>query len=130
MKEQWKFPYKVSLLAAAAKEKRKFYESRVRYWTGKKAETIKKIKSEGIEIAESVAADDKSYLPNSFGRGGGVSVRNDLVADLQECQGKIITHNKNVAIYDGWVEVLGDQSGEHVLELTQEDWLFFFSKKR
>lgn len=130
MKDGWKFQYKVGAVLKGAQGKRKFYEGRVRYWAGKKVGVIKEIKAGGIEIDESVAADDKAYVVHgSFGRGGNVTIRDDLVRDLSECQAKIAKHTQNVAVYDGWVEVLEDQPKDGVLELAHSDWLFFFSKK-
>lgn len=129
LRDDWKFPYRVNQLLEGAKSKVAFYEDRVKYWEGKRTEVMTKIKAEGIEVEESVAADDKAYFSNTRHRGPVVSVRNDLAADLQECHQKIADHRQHVAVYDGWLAMLKDRPADEVLQLEHDDWLFFFSKK-
>ena len=131
MKEDWKFQYKAGELTEAAKARLKFYEGRLAFWQKKQKEVIAKIRKEGIQVDESVggAGGLGKMAYSNTGRPASVSVRNDLVTDMNECQGKVAEHKVNVATYEGWVAVLADQHKEYVLELTQRDWLFFFSKK-
>lgn len=128
LRDDWKFPYRAGQLRDAAKEKVAFYEGRVKYWEGKKSEVLAQIKADGIEVEESVAADDKAYFSNSS-RGPVVTVRNDLAEDLRECHNKLAKHRGNVAIYDGWLQMLDGRPADEVLHLERDDWLFFFSKK-
>jgi hypothetical protein len=124
----WKFTYTADKLLDAATAKKNFHTSRLDWWTGKRKETEALIRSEGIEIDESVAANLGSL--NSYsnsGRGPSVSIRNDLVRDLTECVSKTNEHEGKIKDYDAWIQVLASQ-GQASLDLQQDDWLFFFGK--
>jgi hypothetical protein len=127
-RNQWKFAYTADHLLVAAKTKKTWHEGRVNWWTKKRDEIKEKIKSEGIEIDESVAFGTEGYLSNKSNyRGASVSIRNDLVQDLNECVNKVSEHQTKVKEYDAWVQVLESQ-GKVSLDLNQDDWLFFFGK--
>lgn len=118
----WEFPYTADKLLEAATLKNAFHTERLTWWEEKKKEVMEKIKSEGLEIDESVAV----RYSNS-GRRTSVQVRDDLLRDLNECTQKTEEHKNKVKDYSGWIEVLASQ-GQSAFPLHQEDWLFFFSK--
>lgn len=123
----WKFTYTADKLLEAATAKRDFHAGRLEWWTDKRKETEDKIKSEGIEIDESVAISSLGTSYSNAGRGPQVSIRNDLVRDLTECVSKTQEHETKIRDYGAWIQVLSSQ-GQTSLELHQDDWLFFFGK--
>lgn len=124
-RNDWEFPYTIGELNIASKVKHDHHMARLQWWNDKKAETIDKVKAEGIEIDESLA----DQISNSYGRGAQVQIRNDLVKDLQECVSKIREHRERVTEYDAWLQVLSAQSATRQLLLNQNDWLFFFGEQ-
>lgn len=121
-RSNWKFPYAANILLDAATEKNSFHSDRLSWWQKKKDEVLTQIKAEGLEIDESVAL---GY--SNSGRNTSVSVRTDLLRDLNECVGKITEHTGKVKEYDSWMQVLKSQ-GQAAFDLFQDDWLFFFGK--
>lgn len=119
---KWEFSYAADKLLEAATAKNKFHTERLDWWGKKKEEVMTTIKAEGLEIDESVA-----FGYSNSARQTGVSVRNDLLADLNECVGKITEHKALVKDYDAWIQVLASQ-GQSTFALHQDDWLFFFGK--
>lgn len=127
-RQSWKFPYTADILWKAAAKKSEHFKSRLDWWTKKRAEIIKKIKDEGLEFDDSLAANNALTFSNAtYSRGPTVNIRNDLLRDLQECSGKIQEHENNVKNYVAWIEVLHSQ-GQSTFNLHQDDWLFFFGK--
>jgi hypothetical protein len=123
-RETWKFPYPADELTAAARDKLKYYQSRLDWWTAMRDEKIKEIKADGIVITESLVSETKFAMSNTY-RPPGVSIDNELVAQVQECNSKIADHRRNVRDYTAWVQVLAAQGGA-VQQLDKDDWLFFF----
>lgn len=123
----WKFTYTADKLLEAATAKRDFHAGRLDWWSSKRKETEDKIRSEGIEIDESVAIGSLTSNYSNSGRGPQVSIRNDLVRDLTECVSKTQEHEAKIRDYGAWIQVLSSQ-GQTSLELHQDDWLFFFGK--
>lgn len=126
----WKFTYTADKLLEAATAKKDFHAGRLDWWAGKRKETEALIRSEGIEIDESVAVGSLGYassVSNSLHRGPSVNIRNDLVRDLSECVSKTQEHEAKIRDYGAWIQVLASQ-GQASLELQQDDWLFFFGK--
>lgn len=123
-RQSWEFPYTADVLLEAATAKVTHHNARLKFWTDKKAEVIASIKSEGIEIDETLSdlTSNSTYARNST-----VQVRNDLVRDLQECVERTRAHQTHIAAYAAWTEVLASQ-GKASFPLNQDDWLFFFSK--
>ena len=106
----WKFTYTANRLLEAATSKKDFHLSRLDWWSNKRKETEDKIRSEGIEIDESVAVGAIGYgTSNSITRGPQVSIRNDLVRDLSECVAKSNEHETKVKDYGAWIQVLSSQ---------------------
>lgn len=126
-RDEWKFTYTADKLLEAASAKIAFHSGRFDWWSAKQKEVEDKIRSEGIEIDESVAASVSNYASNSYARGPQVNIRNDLVRDLQECVGKVAEHRGKIRDYDAWSQVLASQ-GSTSFDLHQDDWLFFFGK--
>ncbi|MCW2228119.1 hypothetical protein [Bradyrhizobium elkanii] len=127
-RSSWKFTYTADKLFAAADAKKDWHMERLKWWSDKRKEVEATIRSEGIEIDESVAANIGSLnYSNSVHRGPSVNIRNDLVRDLSECVSKTQEHEAKCREYDAWMQVLGSQ-GQASLDLNQDDWLFFFGK--
>lgn len=128
-KHEWTFPVTADKLAEAAKSKHDHHIAREEWWSKKKAEVMAKIREEGLEVDESLVAEDygAKFSTANYGRGPQVSVRNDLLRDLTECVTKIREHYNKAREYSGWHEVLSSQ-GQRALDLHHDDWLFFFSK--
>lgn len=119
----WEFNYKASDVLRGATDKLNHHKARTEWWAKKKAETVARIRSEGLEINESVA----DLHSNSYNRGASVQVRNDLMRDLQECGEKGREHREKSDDYAAWVQVLESQ-GEAHFPLHHDDWMFFFGK--
>lgn len=124
-RDKWTFPYTADKLLEAATGKKAFHEGRLQWWTDKRKEVEDKIRSEGIEIDETLA-DQAGKFSNSY-RGPQVQIRNDLVTDLDECVTKQKEHRSHIQHYDAWMQVLASQ-GQSTFNLNQDDWLFFFGK--
>lgn len=121
-REAWEFPYTADKLLEAATVKSAFHTERLAWWEDKKKEVMDKIRAEGLEIDESVAL---GY--SNSGRHTSVSVRNDLLTDLNECAQKTVEHKSKLQDYDAWMQVLASQ-GSAMFALHQGDWLYFFGK--
>ena len=127
-RNNWKFQYAADKLLVATEAKLAWHEGRLKWWGGKRDELKDKIRSEGIEIDESVAFGTDNYLSNkSSHRGPVAQIRNDLLTDLNECVQKVYEHQGKTKEYDAWRQVLASQ-GTLTLELNQDDWLFFYGK--
>ena len=131
-RQNWKFSYTADNLFHAALSKKNHHGERLAWWLSKQDETKEKIKSEGIEIDESVAVDlqlRSGTASNNFStyRGPVATIRNDLLEDLAECVGKADEHRGKVRDYAAWAQVLESQ-GKASLDLNHDDWLFFFGK--
>lgn len=124
-RHDWKFTYLASDLAKAALTKKDIHVTKLAWWEDKKAEAIRKVGEGGIEVQDSVAS---SYSNTKGNFGPRIQIDPGLQRDLTECQDKIMEHNGLVQEYDGWHQVLGAQPGSDRLELTHDDYLFFFGK--
>lgn len=125
----WKFTYPATDLHMAASKKLDYHESRVKWWTKKQEEVMKTIRKSGIRIDQSIVMElaKTGYNTSNAGRGPSVQIDTKLLADMNECTGKIATHKAHVQQYESWVAVLADADGDY--ELEHDDWLFFFSEK-
>ena len=127
IREQWKFEYPASKVAAAAREKIAHHEARLDFWKQKREEVIAKIRSEGIEVDEKVALAYSHPKARDWDDGGEIMIRNDLRKDLAECFKKLAYHTELRDTYEGWRQVL-EGNRDSRLELHFDDWLFFFGK--
>lgn len=118
----WEFSYTADKLLQAALTKQAHHADRLVWWESQKASVMERIKAEGIEIDESLS----NFASNAY-RNPTVSVRNDLLADMQECVTKVVEHRAKVAEYEAWGQVLSSQ-GQAALNLHHDDWHFFFGK--
>lgn len=127
-RDEWIFKYKAAMLANAASVQAKFRRGRLDFWTAKKLEVMQKIKDSGLTVHEDIALGlmDKSYTAHR-GVGAQVLVDATLQQDLTECVSKMQKHSAAIRDYDGWEQVLRDNS-ETTLELDHDDWLFFFGR--
>jgi histidinol-phosphate/aromatic aminotransferase/cobyric acid decarboxylase-like protein len=121
----WTFEYTAARIAEGAAKQKAFRESRVEAWSKKKEALMQEVRDSGLEVSESAGAEFSNYT--SAVRGPQLMVRSDLQAKLTECHGKIQQHQQAVAEYDGWYQVLL-ANPEARLQLTQQDWLYFFGK--
>lgn len=131
MRDRWKFSYSVEKLLQASIDKMEHALARQQWWEAKKAETLKSIKNEGIEIDMSIA--DLSYAASTVnntwgGRQTNVTIKPELLKDLNECIGKIEEHRGRAKQYDAWKQVFSSQFPMEKHELTQDDWMYFFGK--
>lgn len=122
-RDNWRFTYTVDNIKQAAIEKEAWHLNRHAFWKEKNDEVMTKIKSEGLEISKSVA---QSY--SNSGRNAQVMVRTDLQVDLNECQSKITEHLNKYKDYQAWVFVLDSQPPQNLLELSKDDYLYFYGK--
>jgi hypothetical protein len=128
-REKWNFSYRVDAILAGAIKKVAHHKARLRWWEEQKQEIMAKIRAEGIEIDESLAAASggrAAFVSNTYGRNPTVQIRNDFVQDLAECVGKIREHRSLADDYAAWVQVLGAQKSDMMHELQHDDWMFFF----
>lgn len=119
----WKFHYTIAEVLVGAQEKLEFHKQRVDFWTKKKEETVEKIRSSGLEFNDTV-----SDIFSNSRRTQTVTVDDRLSEDLRECNDMLEKNVKLVREYSGWVEFLDANIGMPDIELTQADWLYFFSK--
>ena len=130
LRATWTFQYRAAEVAEGAAKQREYRKGRQHWWAEKKAEVMEKVRAEGITISESVA--DQLATANYHSTrtiGPQVHIKPELLQQLQECHTKIDVHRRAVEEYDGWVQVLTAPANvNRTLELTQEDWLFFFGK--
>ena len=126
-RDEWEFEYTASKLAEGAAAQKAHRLSRVEWWTAAKERLMAEVRESGLEVSESVAALLSSSTSTQFDEGPQITVRPDLQKKLAECHGKIQSHRRAVAEYDGWEQVLR-ANPESRLKLTQADWLYFFGK--
>lgn len=124
-RKDWKFSYNIDTLLKGATAKRDLHEGKLKWWEGKKKETIAKVKDVGIEVQDSVAA---SYSSTKGNYGPQVVIDATLQRDLSECQQKIREHDLRVRTFNGWIAVLTQAAADPSVEyyLDHEDYLFFF----
>jgi len=127
-RKDWLFRYTAGELAEAAKAKREFHDGRLKWWEGKKQETMKNVRENGIEVHDSVGAQYGSYSNKTSGYGAEIQVDAGMQRDLNECTAKIAQHLELVKQYSGWIQVFGSQLSTSTLELDHDDYLFFFEK--
>lgn len=127
LRDDWEFEYRTADLAAAADKKRQHAEERLAWWTKKKEEVFAKIRSEGLDIDESLAEQYSSFS-NKGAFGPRVVVRDDFQRDLNECAQKITEWGTKLRDYEGWHQVLSAQQPYSTLKLDHADWLHFFGQ--
>lgn len=126
IRDEWKFTYTAAQLADGAEAQKAHRLSRVTWWTDAKTKLMAEIKESGLEVNESVAAQNGLAYSTQVMKPT-LSIRGDLQQKLGECQTKINSHTTAAAEYDGWIQVLRANPGDR-LELTHADWLYFFGK--
>lgn len=127
-RHEWKVQYTGAKLASAAAEKKAFHEGRHTWWVEKRQETISKIRSEGINITDSIVDElGKSYSSNVSHAKPTIQIDAALQAHLMESHGKMKSHESLIKDYDSWAQMMGAHP-DAVFELHQEDWVYFFGK--
>jgi len=127
LREEWNFDYATEELAEAAREKLHHHDERLVFWKHKKKAVMDTIRSEGLELDETITAALANPKARDWHRSTQVMVRKDLQKGLEECLDKLEWHTAKRDEYDGWHQVLCAQSGKR-LELHIHDWLFFFGR--
>jgi len=133
LRPKWEFEYTAKHLALAAIAQRDFRAGRMRAWTEKREDVMKKIRETGLTIHEDVAAGMASNNVNAMkystaGYGGPqVLVDATMQQDLNDCTAKIHEHTELNKQYGAWVQVL-EANPEARLKLDHDDWMFFFGK--
>lgn len=131
MRDKWTFSYSTEKLLQASIDKSTFALARQKWWEDKKAETLKSIKDEGIEVDMSLAelgysaAASNSWSP---ARQTSVTIKPELLKDLNECLSKIAEHTAKAKDYNAWQQVFTSQPPMASYGLTQDDWMYFFGK--
>ena len=123
----WEFPYAADELLKAATDKRKTHADKLKWWSEQKTKVVAEIKAGGIEFDDSLAAGTPKFSTSNYNRDTSVTVRADLLRDLNECNSKIRQHHLLFKDYDGWVDLLKTQ-GSRSVPLSQMDWLYFYGK--
>lgn len=132
-RDQWEFNYTIKQVLVGATTKKAFHEGRLQWWRNKKEETIAAIKSDGLEVDDSIVNEmsKTGYLSNNTfaGRGPTVTIKDEYLRDLSECSSKISEHEGKIKAYDAWMQVLTDQKESDTLPLRHDDWMYFFGVK-
>lgn len=130
LRDEWRFLYTAEELLSAAIAQRDFRKSRVQVWEDKKHEVMARIRAEGIDISDSLAADMSSgkYLSTHSERGPQIRVNITMQQDLTECFQKIKHHKELLDQYAAWVQVFESRDATEKFELHHDDWMFFFGK--
>lgn len=130
IREDWKVQKPAKELLDAAVFKTGFHEGRITFWRGKKDELIVKLKSEGINVTESLVEEmgKASYISTrAYGHNGpNVQIDQGMLAQINEAQGKVTKHEELLSEYRTWSEMLKDTN--KTFELDYDDWKFFFGK--
>ena len=127
-RNEWELEYTAGKLAEAATAKRQYHDERFAWWKAKRKETITKIRAEGIEIDEKIVIGfHDNPKTRDWDGAARVTVRDDLRADLHECQSKLSWHTEKRVEYHGWEQALS-ANPDVPLRLHIDDWLFFFGK--
>jgi hypothetical protein len=131
IRDEWKFKHRAEELAEAARSKYEHHAARLAWWKGKKEEVIAEIRSNGLEVSDTVASEYQLSSMNFTGalRGNGakVIVKDEYQKKLTECEMKMSEHSQKSSAYDGWYQVLSANASSE-LEIDHDDFLFFFGK--
>lgn len=125
-RDKWTFEYGADELAKAAAAKSQHHGERLTWWNTKREEVMATIRESGIDVNESLA-EDYAQFSNSASFGPRITVDPTLQSKLLECHKKRLEHDDKRRDYDGWRQLL-EANPKARLQLTQDDWLFFFGK--
>ena len=123
-RNEWSFQFAASKVLEAAQNKREEHQKKFVWWENKLEESKSKAKDGGIVIQSSLAS---SYSNTKSGFGPQVSLDPEIQKHLSEAFNKVQEHNAKVKEYQSWIIVLGSCSPSEVLELNQDDYLYFFN---
>lgn len=133
LRSKWTFKYTAATLAEAAKKKAEFREGRVKWWSDKLEQVISEIKNKGLKISRGVGADASKFSMANYSstvRGARLVVEDHYQDDLDLCESRVNLHTVAALQYRGWEAMLNDQNRSDQLELTHEDWLYFFADEQ
>ena len=127
LRDKWDFEYTGAQLCEAAAKRIAFHEERLKWWKDKRQVVMGQIRSEGLEINESLAMAYQSPKSRDWAEGTQVTIRNDLKQALNECQKKLSYHTERLSDFLGWFKMLkANPDARKPLDLN--DWLFFFTE--
>jgi hypothetical protein len=125
----WTFTYTAGQLAYGAQKQKDYREDRSRLWSATQEKVMAEIRASGIEITQDVMTQlqiSATYTKSGgMNRGPTVSINQDLADKFAQCVAKVKEHKDLAEQYEGWIQTLSAQS-EKELEVTQQDFLFFF----
>src|SRR6185295_3981380 len=134
-RDEWTVQYRGLALAGAALDKKTHHQGRLEWWKNKKAEVIEKIRSEGIEVSESIVDElGKAGYANATVasmnvtrgyRDPVVQIDAALQAHLREAVAKVHEHEGKARAYDCWEQMMTAQpAAASTFDLTHDDWMF------
>ncbi len=125
-RDNWLFEVTSARLLDAAKAKREFHTTRLKFWKESQEKCFAEAKEKGLTISESLAGSDYSSVSN---RPQGPQIQVDLTyqRQLAEAHNKIGEHMGKISAYDGWIQVLEGNS-KASYDLHHDDYLYFFGK--
>src|SRR5262245_30132487 len=129
-RNEWGVEYTGAKLAVAANEKASYHSQRVLVWQQKKEDVIAEIRSDGMQINESIVDEMRklgNYTTSNIGDGPSVTIRHDLLERLGEAHSKVVRHEKLVKEYDAWLQMMNAHN-DHRFFLQHDDWLYFFGR--
>jgi hypothetical protein len=126
-RNEWRFPYPAKTVCSAAREKQKMHAGRVKWWQAQQAKVMKRVRKDGIQVDETIAAEYAKSASNMI-HGARINVRADLQGKLNECHLKTVQHTYARDEYAGWVDVLSVMPPQMQLELDVDDYKYFFGK--
>ncbi len=119
----WTFQFSAERLLRGCSEKLTFHRQRLEFWQHAKKTAMAEAKDKGIVLDESDAGSNYT----KSGRAPMVLIDQTFQNRIGEAHGKIAEHAEKVAAYEGWIQVF-EANKTHVLDLTADDYLYFFGK--
>lgn len=130
-RDDWEVPYTGEQIAKAASDKKVFHTGRVTWWTQKKNELMDKIRSDGLNITESVVDElaKTGYANTTNNAYGAPTIQIDagLQMQLREAHQKVGAHKALVGQYDAWIQMLSNHRAV-IFGLDNDDWMYFFGR--
>lgn len=123
-RNEWTFQFTTEKLAEATSAKIDFHNSRLLFWQESKEKAMKEARDNGISIAESDANHASNYTQAFTPT---VMVDATIQRRITEAHSKVREHHGKVKEYEGWLQVFTANKGR-TLDLTADDYLFFFGK--
>ncbi len=127
LRDKWDFEYSGAQLCEAAAKRIAFHQERLKWWKDKRQEVMAQIRTEGLEINESMVLAYQNPKSRDWVDSTQVMIRSDLKQALIECQKKLSEHTERLSDFSGWYLML-KANPEVRKSLDLNDWLFFFTE--